>query len=297
MHFFARIEEICNSQAFVRYWACDHLAVTEPSDDSVDPEEETEQFLASEDVQVEDGQVAYECSTWAGESRGLLGSLLVSAGIHHAWQGTTVTVHESDEESVDALIDDVLASARPALDPAAPKLVFEVASWPVALQTELVDQLTEAQIPYEWDMQGDLMVRESDEDEVEAVLELLPDPEEEADLQSGEVSSDDGVAVHQLLDRLFMSASKLAKRPTDAVATVAIVQDTSLLQQLAVPFGFEPPQWQRLVAAAQGLSHALEPVTDPNDSAADESAAEELVTDEQVAELAGVLTQQVRLYV
>ncbi|MEX0767482.1 MAG: hypothetical protein WD029_03330 [Microthrixaceae bacterium] len=281
--------------------------MTEPTDDSENPEDGVEHFLASEDVAIEDGQVAYECSSWAGESRGLLGSLLVSAEIHHVWQGTTVTVHEADEDRVDALIDDVLASARPALDPAAPKLVFQVASWPVALQTELVDELTAAQIPYEWDVQGDLIVRESDEDEVEAVLELLPDPEDESELQPGEVSSDDGVAVHELLDRIFMSASRLTKRPTDAAATVDIVQAASLLGHLAVPFGFEPPQWQRLVVAARELSQALEPSTGSADSrTADSRTADSRtaapvtdapVTDEQVSELAQVLTQQVRLYV
>jgi len=270
--------------------------VTEPSNDSGDAEEQTEEFLASSDVGLEDGQMAYECSSWAGESRGLLGSLLVSAGINHAWQGTTVTVHEADEERVDALIDDVLASARPALDPRAAKLVFEVASWPVALQTELVDQLTAAQVPYEWDIQGDLIVRESDEDEVEAVLELLPDPQEEAELQIGELSSDDGVAVHELLDRVFMSASRLVKHPTDAAATVGIVDSSAVLGKLAVPFGFEPPQWQRLVSAAQEVSQALAPPSSTSDSA-DSGGPAEPATDDQIRELAKLLLDQVRLYV
>lgn len=271
--------------------------MTEPRDDAASPQDDTEEFLASSDVGLEDGQMAYECSSWAGESRGLLGSLLVSAEIHHAWQGTTVTVHEADEERVDALIDDVLASARPALDPRAAKLVFEVASWPVALQTELVDQLTAAQIPYEWDMQGDLMVRESDEDEVEAVLELLPDPHEEAALQGGVLSSDDGVAVHEILDRVFMNASRLMKHPTDAAAIVGLVEVVAVLEQLALPFGFEPPQWQRLVAAAQQLSQALEPSSISGESASSEVVSSEAVTDERISELARLLSEQVRLYV
>ena len=284
--------------------------MTESSTDPSSPEQDAEEFLASEDVGLEaedvgleaedvgleDGQMAYECSSWAGESRGLLGSLLVSAGINHAWQGTTVTVHEADEERVDALIDDVLASARPALDPRVAKLVFVVGSWPVALQTELVDQLTAAQIPYEWDMQGDLIVRESDEEEVEAVLELLPDPEEESELHSSELSSDDGVAVHELLDRVFMTASRLVKHPTDAAATVGLVDANSVLQQLAVPFGFEPPQWDRLVSAARAVAEAIEP---PATSVADTDSdgPTEPATDSEIMELARTLVDQVRLYV
>ena len=70
------------------------------------------------DASARDDAVTYECSAWAGESRGLLGSLLNTKDIRHVWQGTTLTIHDSDEDEVDALIDEVLASARPALNPA-----------------------------------------------------------------------------------------------------------------------------------------------------------------------------------
>lgn len=242
--------------------------------------DDTEEFLEGGDVDLEDGQLAYECASWAAESRGLLESLLNSRDIPHAWQGTTVTVREEDEDAVDDLIDDVLASARPALDPKAPKLVYEVGVWPVALQTELVDQLTAADVPYEWDEQGDLVVRESDEAEVEAVLELLPDPD------AGGLSSDDGVAVHEVLDELFMSSDRLAKHATDASATVAVVEVTARLEQMALPFGFEPAQWRRLVTTAQHVRDAIEP---PEDA--------EPVTDAEISERAVAARDAVRQYI
>ncbi|MHB1139913.1 MAG: hypothetical protein ACYC2O_13240, partial [Microthrixaceae bacterium] len=229
----------------------------QPAEDADDDlSEDADAFLESEDVQLEEGQLAYDCAAWAGESRGLFESLLTSHEIPHAWQGTTVTVREEDEDRVDDLVDDVLASARPALDPRVPKLVYEVSLWPVALQTELVDQLTAADVPYEWDERGDLVVRESDEAEVEGVLELLPDPDEES------VSSDDGVAVHEVLDQAFMAADRLVKHATDASATVQVVDATDRLEQLALPFGFEPAQWRRLVGAAQALREAIVPPED-----------------------------------
>jgi hypothetical protein len=242
---------------------------------------DTEEFLESEDVELEDGQLAYECAAWAGESRGLLESLLNSRQIPHAWQGTTVTVREEDEDVVDDLIDDVLASARPALDPAAPKLVYEVGVWPVALQTELVDQLTAADVPYEWDEQGDLVVRESDEAEVEAVLELLPDPD------AGGVSSDDGVAVHEVLDQLFMASDRLSRHATDASATVEVVEVVARLEQLALPFGFEPAQWRRLVETAQLVRDAIQPGADDA----------EPVSDAQISTRAGEARDMVRQYI
>lgn len=282
--------------------ACDHRGVTDRSDDLTDTDasqpddaegpgerratdveqltEATEEFLESDDVELEDGQIGYECATWAGESRGLLESLLTSKEIPHVWQGTNVTVHEQDEQAVDELIDDVLASARPALDPTAPKIVYEVGVWPVALQTELVDQLTAADIAYEWDEQGDLVVRESDEAQVEEVLELLPDPDE------GALSSDDGVAVHEILDKVFMSSDRLAKHATDASATVGSVESASQLEQLALPFGFEPPQWRRLVTAAQQLRMAIEGSDDA-----------EAASDGTISELAAQLRDLVRQYI
>ena len=132
-----------------------------------------------EEVEPADGEVAYECATWAGESRELLASLLGTKEIVHAWQGTTLTVREEDEERVDALIDEVLASAHPALDPAADKLAYEVGTWPASLQTSLAEALTAANLPYEWDEQGDLVIYAEHEEQVEAILDDLPDPEDD----------------------------------------------------------------------------------------------------------------------
>ncbi|MEI2698322.1 MAG: hypothetical protein V9E94_08230 [Microthrixaceae bacterium] len=222
------------------------------------------------DVELEDGQLAYDCTTWAGESRGLLTSLLSSKGIAHVWQGTVLTVREVDEDAVDELIDDVLVAARPALDPDAAKLVYEVGSWPVAIQTELTDALTAADIAYEWNEQGDLVVREVDEDAVEAVLDELPEPDE------GGISSDDGVALHDLLDSLFMAADRLARHPADPSSTISVVDDVEVVGQVALPFGFEPQQWRHLVDAADALAAAI--TADTTDTEAADSVVVELAS-------------------
>ncbi|MFZ4516863.1 MAG: hypothetical protein ACOYOP_00620 [Microthrixaceae bacterium] len=214
----------------------------------------------------DDDEVTYDCTTWAGESRAMLAALLDSRGIDHVWQGTEVSVHEDDEEAVDALIEDVLASARPALDPTADKVVFEVGTWPAALQTSLADALTVAELPYEWDEQGDLVVYAEHEEEVEAIVEQLPDPDD------AELSADDGLAVHELLDRLFVAADRLVRRPDDAAGVVGLVNATGELERTSLPFGFEPPQWRRLVGAAVRVRDALE-ATDPEDPAALDDAA------------------------
>jgi hypothetical protein len=256
------------------------------------------------ETELEDGQLAYDCTAWAGESRGLLTSLLTTAGVPHAWQGTMLTVRDEDEAAVDELIDDVLAGARPALDPSAPRLVYEVGQWPVSLQTELADALTAADIAYEWDEHGDVVVLEDDEDAVAAVLEELPDPDE------GAISADDGVAVHELFDSLFMAADKLAKHPADPAATVALVDDAAVITEVALPFGFEPSQWRRLVGEVVGLRLAIEGDPGSGDDgadaevpAADDESGGDVATpagpasDERIAELARALRDHLRQYV
>lgn len=268
----------------------------ETADTGADVEDRLADVLAADDVdvdvvgdtdiEIEDGQLAYECNAWSAESRELLASLLTTKSIRHAWQGTTVTVRDEDEDAVDELIDEVLASATPSLDPNEPKAVYSVGAWPVALQTQLVDALAVDDIAYEWDENGDLVVLESDEDAVSAVIDELPDIDEEG------VSSDDGIALHELFDSVFMAAGKLAKHPTDANATVNVVDAADLLAQVALPFGFEPAQWRSLVASVAALRQAIAPTHTDSDTADDAP-----VGDDAIAELAATARDTVRQYI
>ena len=231
-----------------------------------------------------DEELAYDCTSWAGESRGLLASLLESHGIRHAWQGTVLSVLPDDEDAVDELIDEVMASARPALDPAAAKVVYEVGAWPAALQTMLADSLTVADLPYEWDERGDLVVYAEHEEEVEAILDDMPDPDD-PDV-AGEVSSDDGIAVHELLDQLFLASGRLASKD-DAAAMLAVDEAVGTLERMAPPFGFEPPQWKTLVARAIVLRDAL--AAGPKDEAA--------LDDAELRQVAADVRDLVRQYI
>ncbi len=232
--------------------------------DDEDPIDEADGEIPEERDEVEvvepsmggsdDEELTYDCTTWAGESRGLLASLLESRGIRHVWQGTVVSVLVEDEEAVDELIDEVMASARPALDPDAAKVVYEVGGWPAALQTMLADSLTVAELPYEWDERGDLVVYAEHEEDVEVILDDMPDPDDPE--VAGEVSSDDGLAVHELLDRLFLASGRLASKD-DATSVLAVDDVVAVLERMAPPFGVEPPQWRLLVGRAATLRDAL----------------------------------------
>lgn len=238
-------------------------------DDRVEPTQVDEELRGDDgddgqdEARTDDEEVEYDCTDWAGESRGMLAHLLETRGILHAWQGTVLSVQPPDEEAVDTLIDEVMASARPALDGAAAKVVYEVGMWPAALQSMLADSLTVADLPYEWDESGDLVVYAEHEEEVEAILDEMPDPDDPDYV--GEISADDGVAVHELLDRLFAASRKLASKD-DTASILAVDETVGVLERMGPPFGFEPSQWGAVVSRAVVLRDAL--AAGPDDDAA-----------------------------
>jgi hypothetical protein len=197
----------------------------------------------------EHDELAYECSEWSAESRRLLASLLETTGVTHVWQGTTLSVRPEDESVVDALVDEVLAAARPALPDDGARVAYEVGDWPESLQAELAGALAAAGIPWEWDERGDLVVLADDEEGVEEVLAALPDPDDVDDLDD----EAEGPPVHELLDRLFGAADKLVRRPSDAGALGILDEVVPALSGRPAPFGVDTAQWRALVEPAVEL--------------------------------------------
>ena len=92
----------------------------------------------------------------------MLEQLLTVDQVVHSWQGTTLMVHESLESAVDGLVEEVEeteeakeAIARP-IGSDEPLTAFELADWPEALRTELMERLVQARVPYVIDTEGDM---------------------------------------------------------------------------------------------------------------------------------------------
>lgn len=222
----------------------------------------------------EDGHAVYDLSEWSSQSRRLLATLLGSTSVVHSWLGTVLEVPAAELERTEELIAEVRATEEVGLDPEAPKLVYEVGGWSPALQSMLADALGDADIAYEWDASGDLVVYEEDEAAVEAIFDGLPDDDE---------SADDGIAAQDLLTALFVAVSDLARRPRDAGAVVGAAAATERLSGLGVPFGFDRRTWEALVGAAESLRSLLD--------------SDRSVSDDEVAEAAAALRDRVRQYV
>ena len=243
-------------------------------------EGDDEEFDAGQTlVEEADDHITYDVSEWAGASRTMLDALLVGDDIPHFWQGTELYVKNEYEQRVDELIDEVLDSASPALEVGRDKVVYEVASWSAALQSGLAESLGVADIAYEWSESGDLLVYAEDEERVDAILDAMPDPDDE------ELSDADGLAVQDVLSKLFLATGTLRRSPTDADAVIDAVDAANRLERLSVPFGFEPPVWRGIVDDALALRDLLD------------ADGESEVSDASVKEKAAAMRSQLRHYV
>ncbi len=240
--------------------------------DDIDPTSERPVALSGE------GLLVYEVSEWSGESRSLLDAMLTSAGIRHFWQGTALSVDEDDEEEVDRIIDEVLATATPALDPGRAKCLYEVGEWSAGMQQGLAESLVVAQIPYEWDQNGDLLVYVEDEDAVDAILEAMPDPDDE-ERRVGELD------VQGALSSLWTASVQLVKNANTPSATITVSDLADELVHAPLPFGFEAPVWRSIVEQATALRDGL--------TGDDDQQWE----DEQVSEAAAALRDLIRPFV
>lgn len=209
---------------------------------------------SAEDLGSHAERVTIDCTPWAGESRRLFASLLDMQGVVNAWQGTEVTVITTDRDLVEDLVDQVLATARSAIDPDAPTLVYEVGNWPDALQNEFAAQLTISEVAYIWNSDGDIVVNEADEDLVEEVIDLLPSADSYENM--------DGLEVQSLLNEVFLVCDRIASKPADIGAVDELRSLSGTLSALSLPFGFEQREWDQLVGSVsqvasdeQQLSH------------------------------------------
>lgn len=243
------------------------------------------------DGDVGDGEagewLAYELHEWSLESRVMLQQLLVVDKVVHSWQGTTLMVHESLEETVDSLVDEVEeterakeATTRP-IGPEDSLTAFELTEWPEALREELMERLVQASVPHILDTEGDtdgdaahddpeggvdaadpdaergrvcdLLVREADEERVEVVIDDLLAREEEADFEEM-----GGLEVNSLLSDLFMACDRLRRDPRDFDGIRGVMTHSQRIARVRTPFGFSAPSWRNLRNAAGELLAMLE---------------------------------------
>ncbi len=220
-----------------------------------DPSESPED--AVDDGSLEDDEegewLAIELHEWAAETRSMLAQLLLADGVVHSWQGTTLLAHESVEEEVDALIEEVETAEARELDPDRPQLAFEMTGWSGGLQAQLSERLGSAGVPHEFDSDGDLICHEDDEEHVELLIEDLLARTADSGLEEL-----DGLEANNLLSAMFEATDRLRRDVYDSKGVLGAVTHGQRLVATATPFGFSATSWSSLREAADQLVDLIE---------------------------------------
>ncbi len=243
-----------------------------------------------------EGYVAYELHLWARESRLMLQQLLEATEVPYAWEGTDLVAPAVFEPQIDDLVERVEATAKPPLDPEADKLLYGLGDWTDAQCVVLAEALEAAGIPYELDLEGDLVVLASDEEATEAVLDSIEFPDalpveggESEGLVEGAVQDeaiDDvlrGRDPQEVLSDLFLAVDRLRKNANDHNGVLGAVDAGAAVAIMGLPFGFEPTVWAAVRERTGTLLEAIE--VDDEDG------------DEQIVEQADQLRQLLRTLV
>lgn len=235
------------------------------NEDDAPPPAESTDGVAEGLADDEHGEwLAYELHEWAAESRSMLAQLLLADGVTHSWQGTTLLAHESVEEEVDGLLDEVEQADRREIDPDEPQVAFEMTGWSGELQALLAERLGAVGVPHEFDADGDLVCHEADEEQVELIIdELLARAGDEG------FEELDGLEANDLLSALFESTDRLRRDVHDSKGVLGVLEHGRRLQTSATPFGFAATNWASLRDTAADLCDLLESEDSTDDQIAD----------------------------
>ncbi len=198
-------------------------------------------------------QLAYELHEWAFESRRMVDQVLTNEEVEHAWQGAVLIVRNADEARVDAVVDAIERTTLPTLDADAPKEVYEMEGWDSAQQSELSSRLGLGGIAHTFNVDGDLVVLEADEEAVEVIFDALLDEIESADEDDTELVALEGLDANRLMSNLFEAASRLAKDGRDYRGVEGITEHGRTMAESKRPFGLDSATW----AGITGLVHTI----------------------------------------
>lgn len=227
------------------------------------------------DAATADGETAYDLAAWAGESRVMVEQLLEGEGVPHAWQGTTLLVPSAFETRVDPLIDHVELTTLPTLDPDAELVAYDLSDWSDEMQTHLVGILHDDGIPYEFDVEGDLVVEAERQQRVEEIIDAVEFPDAlplDGDGDDALPLDAGGVDAQQVLSDLFVASDRLYKSARDHEGVLALVDAADQAESIGLPYGFDPAVWKDIVTQATGLRAAFEGEVDEPDEVIEQQA-------------------------
>lgn len=205
----------------------------------------------------DEAQVAYELYEWSFEARRMLEGMVTAEKIAHGWQGAVLIVREADEDRVDALVEQAEQFDGPAIAEDAEKIGYSMEDWSAENQQSLVETLGLNGIAHEFDADGELVIAEADEEQVDTIIENLSEKLAIEDELGDANEVMEGLELNDLLGEVRGLANKLRKNPGDAKTTVNIVNQADLLSDIRTPFGFDSGRWSKIRKRAADVVEVL----------------------------------------
>lgn len=238
----------CSREYVDEVTECAECAVGLVEEKPTPPEEVGEQ---------DEPQVAYELYEWSFESRRMLEGLVTSENIVHGWQGAVLIVREADEDRVDALVEQAEEFDGPAIPEDAEKIGYSMEDWNAENQQSLVETLGLNGIAHEFDQDGELVIAEADEDQVDKIIENLSERLAIEDELGDANQVMEGIQLNDLLGDVRVLSNKLKKNPGDTKVTSNIVNQADLLSDIRTPFGFDSGRWSKIRLRAANVVDVL----------------------------------------
>jgi hypothetical protein len=141
--------------------------------------------------------------------------------------------------------------------------VYGLAEWEPDRRTLLGRALDGAGIPYLWEGDGDLVVRE---EHAEAVEEILDDVENVEELEEDEAAGDE--VPYETLAELFDLADRVTRDPEDPDLCDEFLDVCRSVEASVPPYGFEAQTWAKIKGLTAFLRRELDTGED-NDTVAD----------------------------
>lgn len=186
-------------------------------------------------------------ANWGNQLKVTLEGMLDRQGIPRSWEAGDLVVPASRRNEVGTLIAAVEGSDANELDESQTMVALEIEGLDAAGMEVLDGRLLATSIAHAWSDDGELLVAETDEEQVLTLIQEVFDQEHQ------EVTFD----AAEVLSELYIATDRLTKRVGDPKAETAFVKSAERIEGIEVPYGLDGELWKSIIGDTAVVTGSL----------------------------------------